>query len=148
VTREPNVGHLSGWQRYARTGSPDRMQDVRLRRFLFSQSGRTVGAIDLHFLRNDDVVMQQPATSGSRTSTFSAVQGSRDTWIETQRTRYGTSDSTNPSQPRSLHTHLRKISADQERLLSWRGGSLGLWRNREESRSVVSLGRDVRPSPS
>jgi hypothetical protein len=38
--------------------SPDRMQDVRLRRFLFSQSGRTVGAIDLHFLRNDDVVMQ------------------------------------------------------------------------------------------
>ena len=66
------------------------------------------------------------ASDSSWDPSLSAVQGSRDTWIETQRPRYGTSDSTNPSQPRSLHTHLRKISADQERLLSWRGGSLGL----------------------
>jgi len=40
------------------------------------------------------------------TSTFSEAQGNRDKWIETQRTPNGTSDSTNPSWPRSLHTHL------------------------------------------
>jgi len=39
--------------------------------------------------------------SGPRTWIFSEAQGSKDNWIETQRTLNGISGSTNPSQPRS-----------------------------------------------
>jgi hypothetical protein len=49
---------------------------------------------------------ERSARSGPRTLTFSEAQGNRGKWIETRRMRYGTSDSTNPSWPLSLHTHL------------------------------------------
>jgi hypothetical protein len=50
--------------------------------------------------------LERSARSGPRTLTFLEVRGNMGNWIETQRTWYGTSDSTNPSWPLSLHMYL------------------------------------------
>jgi hypothetical protein len=51
--------------------------------------------------------LERSARSDPRTSIFSEARGNMGNWIETRRTQYGTSDSTNPSWPLSLHTHLK-----------------------------------------
>jgi hypothetical protein len=50
--------------------------------------------------------LERSARCGPRTLTFSEAKGNMHNWIETQRTPNDTSDSTSPSRPRSLHTHL------------------------------------------